>query len=188
MEALITKKIFHYTNNEKGIVGKTAAGLPLSMQKGHEIFTYEELLGKVSALNFYNPSLQIFFRGQKQDYYNTNRNGSKVRSNLYPSLLRSLPLNRVKRKSAVVQRLHILEKAEKLLKEKLSIGYIHKHRFVRWAILQHYEVCQTPLLDISSSLQCALSFAISEGADEGFFYLYSVFLIKLDQLQYQSIQ
>jgi len=42
---------------------------------------------------------------------------------------------------------------------------------VRWAILQHYEVCETPLLDITSSLQIALSFAVSKESDDCFLYV-----------------
>ena len=36
---------------------------------------------------------------------------------------------------------------------------MQRHRILRWAILQHYEVCPTPLLDVTHSLRIAASFA-----------------------------
>jgi hypothetical protein len=36
-----------------------------------------------------------------------------------------------------------------------------------WAILQHYEVCDTPLLDVTNSLRVAASFATNNPAAEG---------------------
>ena len=51
------------------------------------------------------------------------------------------------------------------------MGYIHRHMLVRWAILQHYEVCDTPLLDVTDSLQVALSFAASGTETNGYLYV-----------------
>jgi hypothetical protein len=34
-----------------------------------------------------------------------------------------------------------------------------RHRILQWAILQHYEICPTPLLDVTHSLRVAASFA-----------------------------
>jgi FRG domain-containing protein len=171
MEPLKSQRIFHYPHNEKNIIGSNSGGLPLSTQRGHEINSYQELLEKISALNFYNRSQQIFFRGQIKDYFNNSKKGKPVRSNLYPSLLRNLPTSKIKRRERIKERLRILEKAECLLKDSFSIGYIHKHKLVRWAILQHYEVCETPLLDITSSLQSALSFAVPNGSSEGHLFV-----------------
>ena len=51
-------------------------------------------------------------------------------------------------------------------------------RIVRWAILQHYEICPTPLLDVTLSLQIALSFATSpQHPDEGYLYVFAVPLL-----------
>ena len=36
---------------------------------------------------------------------------------------------------------------------------LRRHRILRWSILQHYEVCTTPLLDVTHSLRIAASFA-----------------------------
>jgi len=39
-------------------------------------------------------------------------------------------------------------------------GVINKYPEIAWSILQHYEICGTPLLDITHSLHVACSFAI----------------------------
>ena len=170
MEPLTSKNYFAYRHNSDEIVGTAVAGLPISTQSCHAIHSYEDLLSKISALNFYNSSLQIVFRGQDRDYYSNGNKGKPVRSNLYPSLLRSLPMEQAKRREKIKERIEKLTKAEDLLKARLKDGYIHRHRLVRWAILQHYEVCSTPLLDVTSSLQTAVSFALSNGGKEGFLY------------------
>ena len=170
MEPLKTKNIFRYTHKSSDIEGADVAGLPISTKPCHKIHSYEDLLEKISALNFFNSSLQIVFRGQDKDYYSKGNKGKSVRSNLYPSLLRRLPMESAKRKQRIKERVNTLEKAEKLLKKRIKIGYIHRHRLVRWAILQHYEVCATPLLDVTNSLQTAISFALKNKTGEGFLY------------------
>jgi hypothetical protein len=83
-------------------------------------------------------------------------------------------MEKTKRQLRIKERIDILEKAEKLLKEKLIVGYIHRHRLVRWALLQHYEVCATPLLDVTNSLQTAVSFALNNTSREGFLYAFAL--------------
>lgn len=174
METLRERRIFCFLHNAKEIVGQSSAGLPISTKPGHVITSYEELLEKVSALNFYNPSLQFFFRGQAKDHFNNTQDGKAVRSSLYPSILRALPTNKTQRTQAIKNRVEILKRADALLIDKISNGYIHRHLLVRWAILQHYEVCATPLLDLTGSLQSALTFAISKASNEAFLYVFGL--------------
>jgi len=145
--------------------------LSIARNPCHEVKSYEELLEKIAYLNFYNPSLNLVFRGQDADYQWINGDREDVRSNLHPSIFRGLPTNRPEAKSVVSRRVGILEKAENLLKEKIGTGYLYKHRVLRWAILQHYEICQTPLLDVTNSLQTALSFAFSNDHEKGYLYV-----------------
>ena len=37
---------------------------------------------------------------------------------------------------------------------------------VRWALLQHYNICDTPLVDITQSLHVASSFALQKETNE----------------------
>lgn len=172
METLSERKLSCFVHNEKEIVSQTKAGLIISSKPGHKVKTYLELLDKVSALNFFNPSLQLFFRGQSKDYHNFTAKGKPVRSNLYPSLLRSLAIDKKKRTQQIHERVKKLELADATLKEKLGIGYIHRHRLVRWAILQHYEVCATPLIDLTSSLEVALTFSLASSGSDGYLYVF----------------
>ena len=43
---------------------------------------------------------------------------------------------------------------------------MRRRKYVQWSILQHYEVCATPLLDLTHSLLVACSFAFLSGASE----------------------
>jgi len=45
---------------------------------------------------------------------------------------------------------------------------------LRWAILQHYEVCPTPLLDITHSLRIAASFASLDMPDKAYVFVLGV--------------
>jgi len=130
METLTTRQIFHFSSDDNGIVGKESAGLPVSAKPGHEVFAYEELLEKVSALNFYNASLQLYFRGQTRDYFNYTEDGKPIRSSLYPSMLRSLPVKKSLRRKTIEERIRILDRADSLLKDKIQIGYMHRHMLV----------------------------------------------------------
>jgi hypothetical protein len=43
---------------------------------------------------------------------------------------------------------------------------MQKHRVLRWAVLQHYEMCRTPLLDVTHSLRIACSFASEQNTSD----------------------
>ena len=67
--------------------------------------------------------------------------------------------------------------AEALLLEKFRqnelVGYdrLASFRELCWAVLQHYEVCDTPLLDVTNSLQAAASFALRHDPATGILYV-----------------
>ena len=124
---------------------------------GHPVATYFELAKKVAELQFINREYVMLFRGQHRDYRTTKGN-----SMLKPSLFRGKKLPTPK----------ILEKRfERLISAEAGLvtGYyqqgflgrdrIGRHRILRWAILQHYEVRPTPLLDATESFRIAASFA-----------------------------
>jgi hypothetical protein len=47
-------------------------------------------------------------------------------------------------------------------------------RILRWSILQHYEICATPLLDVTQSLRVAASFASERTTAEAFIFVLGV--------------
>lgn len=52
-----------------------------------------------------------------------------------------------------------------------GIERLARHRSIRWSILQHYDVCRTPLLDVSQSLRISASFASGKNG-KGAAYVY----------------
>ena len=141
---------------------------------GHYIRSYLELATKIAELQFRNRDYVLLFRGQGSDYRNVKRN-----STLKPSLLRP----KTKKNPGTVtltQRFQELELGESILINQYEIGRLlgldrlKRQRIVRWSILQHYEVCPTPLLDVTHSLRIAASFATHCGTSEGFLFVLGV--------------
>jgi hypothetical protein len=58
-------------------------------------------------------------------------------------------------------------------RQKNLVGYDRLTEFQElcWAVLQHYEVCKTPLLDITNSIQAAASFALRHDPATGILYV-----------------
>src|SRR5262245_11953009 len=129
------------------------------------VSSFRELVGAVSFLNAMNKRSVLFFRGQKQDrdptpslfrdqwncsatlgHPNTLRIGDDTRHGYWRELLDLGP--------------RIYEIC------KRTAGGLPRRRDLRdvreaqWAIIQHYELWPTPLIDITSSLKVAASFAL----------------------------
>jgi hypothetical protein len=116
---------------------------------------YQELVEQVAYLAFKNPEYVLLFRGQADDY--RNRTNSTI---LYPSIFRAA--TNVLATSEMKRRFERLKLAEQFLAEEYDFEgkrRIRIHEILRWALLQHYEVCPTPLIDATSSLRVACSFA-----------------------------
>ncbi len=129
---------------------------------------FSELVEKVAELSYRNPDFVLFFRGQSQDW--KNRKGN---STLKPSLFRPERSGLVSPSNEVLaNRYARLQQAEELLVDELrTISFSDKLRFqryriLRWSVLQHYEICPTPLLDITHSLRVAASFASLSAVSE----------------------
>ncbi len=78
-------------------------------------------------------------------------------------------------------RFKILEQASNLLVKKFeehgitdSLAELKRRKFIQWAILQHYEVCDTPLLDLTQSLRVACSFALSKAGTSGYIFVFGL--------------
>ncbi|HEY3307738.1 MAG TPA: FRG domain-containing protein [Desulfuromonadaceae bacterium] len=161
----------------KDKIGWSRGGLPRAAAPPHEIYSYTELLRKVAALAYYNKQYSLLFRWQSNDFmYNANGEGG-IHSHLYPSILRTVPgiaNSPVDMKFVLKRRFAILAEAEKKLKASAKIGETRRDQTLRWALLQHYEVCPTPLLDVTSSLQIALSFALADSRDDTLLFVLAV--------------
>jgi len=133
-----------------------ASGTEIRQGQGHAVRNFPTMVKKVAELSFRNPEFVLFFRGQPDDHRN-----SKHSSTFYPAIFRpsdgfSLP------RAELTRRFGLLGRSEKaLMREYNLLGSLKVRRFqiVRWAILQHYEICDTPLLDVTTSLRVGCSFA-----------------------------
>ncbi len=131
---------------------------------------FSKLVEAVAKLSYENEEHLLFFRGQASDYVD---NAGK--STFLPTIYRGQNLSQ----EELDDRFEILENASKeLVKEFNSSktkGYkeVERKTLIRWSILQHYEVCPTPLIDVTQSLRVACSFAFDQNdSDEAFIYVF----------------
>lgn len=136
--------------------------------KGVIASSYLDLATKVAELQYKNRDFVLLFRGQQRDYANQHHHTS-----LKPRLLR--PVNGTNPDSTLLQERYfrLKDAEERLVHAYRAAGLpdrirIERQPILRWSILQHYEVCDTPLLDVTHSLRIAASFA-SEGASTAAF-------------------
>jgi hypothetical protein len=171
----ITKGISTFLDGDDNIqFDKTTEDI--RMGPGHPIGSYRQLVERVAILSFNNPEYVLFYRGQQNDFHNP-----PALSSLYPSIFRGG--DELFWHDELVNRFNRLGKASKLLQEipngrlegPNAFGAAKKiktYRILRWAVLQHYDVCATPLLDVTHSLHVASSFAFYENAlGEAYIYV-----------------
>lgn len=127
-----------------------------------EVSTFRILVEHVARLAFANPDELLFFRGQEKDFQ--SKAGG---STLYPAIYRGDQLS----SRELDHRFDVLNQAARLLVERFKKQRIEGHtelrhkRYIQWSILQHYEVVDTPLLDLTQSLRVACSFAQLRSTD-----------------------
>lgn len=140
-----------------------------SFYNGLLVNSYKELVYAIAELAYANKDYMLYFRGQNKDYLNKANS-----STIYPSIYRGEQLSRQELK----YRFSVLESASKLLVEKYQhmkiagIEELRRKKYIQWSILQHYEVCSTPLVDVTQSLRVACSFA-QLNADSDYVYIYA---------------
>jgi len=141
---------------------------------GHRINDYMELVRKLAELQFMNRDYVLLYRGQNADHHNAKGN-----TTLKPSLLRASN-GKNPNQATLVSRFDVLKKAETLLIDEyqqrslLGKDRLKRQQILRWSILQHYEVCATPLLDVTNSLRIAASFASDGAGSEAFIFVIGV--------------
>jgi hypothetical protein len=118
--------------------------------KPKRVETYDELVRDVAQILFYNRNLVLYYRGHDFDY----KDGDD-KTTIIPSIFRKKP---TEKKLMLKNRFATLNNKVEELKSSL----INKYPEIAWSILQHYEICGTPLLDLTHSLHVACSFAIDK--------------------------
>lgn len=144
-------------------------GAAIYMVPAYAVKTYRVLMELAAKLAYLNKDHLLFFRGQDNDY--KNQKGS---SSFYPSIYRG-----ALKGEELPNRFEVLGQASKKLVEaferNLIDGYseIKKREYVQWSILQHYGICETPLLDFTHSVRVACSFAqLSNENNRGYVYVF----------------
>ncbi|MCC8967868.1 FRG domain-containing protein [Bradyrhizobium sp. Pear76] len=170
METIGSQKIWSFFDRRGCQVAKNSA---VREGPGHRVGSYLELATKIAELQFLNRDHVLLFRGQGADFKNIKRNSS-----LKPTLFRGGRGN--PDQATLVERFEALRRAEQILiaeyaKAKLlGLERLKRHRILRWSILQHYEVCTTPLLDVTHSIRIAASFASLAETGTAFLYVLGV--------------
>lgn len=138
----------------------------------YSVNTFAELIRQTARLSYLNKDYLLFYRGQSFDHQ--NKVGS---STFYPSIYRQDYLTQ----REVIYQFDILENACEILVESFQSKNIEgcadvkKRKSIQWSILQHYEVCETPLIDFTQSLRVACSFALSDkDVKEGYVYVFAL--------------
>jgi len=134
-----------------------------------------EMVKKVAILSFHNKDHLLFFRGQEKDHLNRNNNSS-----FYPSIYRTKNGENLSKELLNI-RFKLLDQASALLVKKFeeyeildSVKELKRRKFIQWSILQHYEVCDTPLLDLTQSLRVACSFALQKKQKTGYVFVFGL--------------
>lgn len=175
----------------KPITGTTSTHLAFAKAKGTahsyrrvakspglDIKRFRELQDVVAYLGYNNPGYEIFLRAQSNDY--SDPDGVSA---LYPSLYRNPPTNgpiSATDLGAKIQALKVKEDeliaaatADQSLKGRTSLL---QHQESRWALLQHYRCCHTPLIDVTRNTRVAASFVVpprgtNAGPNDAFIYV-----------------
>lgn len=131
-----------------------------------KIDSFHDLVIEIAELAYNNPDVMLFYRGQKENIIN------KKYATLYPNLFRN------DNKSDVLYNIDLMEVASDLLIEMLDkngningIKDLKKIKKIRYAILQHYQVCDTHFLDVTQSIRVACSFASINNQGKGYIYV-----------------
>ncbi len=144
------------------------------------IDSYFELRKQMAQLACANSDFVLFFRGQKRDY--TDNLYRKGGSSFFPSIYRGQITDGDLRDKwfklefackQFTEELHVYKDSlPPKSNERKELDIVLKKRLLQWSILQHYEVADTPLLDVTQSLRVACSFAFLD-SQEDFAYIYA---------------
>lgn len=156
IRGILTKELNEYTDIDS-----------MSSSDGYYITSYRDLVEQVAKLSYLNKDYLLFYRGQVRDYRNKAQ-----KSSFYPSIYREYLVQQ-----EIDYRFDLLTTASKMLVDFFKIKKIEgrnelaRKKYVQWSILQHYEVVDTPLIDVTQSLRVACSFALHKNETK-YAYIY----------------
>ena len=138
-----------------------------------KINKFIDLVKFIAELANENPDYSLFFRGQGKDH----TLASSGASTFYPTIFRK---EGTLSKEELAKRFDILNKCTDEFRKIYEA--INKERFRKynkfpelvWAVLQHYNVCDTPLIDVTQSYRVAASFAYHTKHKQAFIFVFAV--------------
>lgn len=174
----ITKKMKKHLENKKINLKKSSNIRNFIRSNTIKIDNFHNLVMEIGELAYKNPNVMLFYRGQSKNY-------TKNKNPLYtvcPTIYRSGDTKEVKVNFKILETasnklLKELEKNEKEL-DKNEWKEIKFIKLLQYSILQHYEVCSTPLLDVTQSIKVACSFAVlnkdQKESEKGYIYIFGL--------------
>jgi hypothetical protein len=136
-----------------------------------KVDTYDELVKDVAQILYRNRNLTLFYRGQNSDYKNEGK--TTIMSSIFRKKDEDKRLMLKERFEILDQKVDGLKSVFK--KQTLPLAgtsLLSKYPEIAWSLLQHYEICDTPLLDLTHSLHVACSFAFDRNkGDTGIIYV-----------------
>jgi len=168
-------KVWSYLPDGKDGCVRCSVG-DVMASNGFEVGSYPELVERVATIGYLNSRHNLFFRGQGKDHRIPSKSKHPSITQIYPSLFRT-----PRRVLSADERRRRLEKLD-WYSAALARSYpgrfpsdrqrLNRFDELRWALLQHYQVCDTPLIDVTQSLRVASSFAtLDNDGTHGFVYV-----------------
>lgn len=148
---------------------KDATISKIRLSPGYPVKTFKELVAVSARTGLSNKQYEFFYRGQVEDY--KDKNGKTV---IYPAICR--PENDTTGKPKASVKTITIEKRFEKLQRFISFSSKLQPSFVEhaYALVQHYEIMPTPLIDITQSLRVAASFALMNEAKKGYVYMFGL--------------
>lgn len=172
MELINQHKLWSFTGDSASAT--VVQGQNFRKADAHVVRSYFDLATKVAELHFRNRDHILLFRGQAGDFRN-----QRGYTSLKPSLLRGAA-GKNPGAADLRKRFARLALAEAMLVDAYTAAgllgreRVQRLRIVRWSILQHYEICPTPLLDVTHSLRIAASFGSHGAQDQAWVFVIGV--------------
>jgi hypothetical protein len=138
--------------------------------KGVLVNSFQSLVCGVAELGYRNHRYNLLFRGQDKD--DKDKNGkTRIYSNIYrPKGSRLSKIQRDER----YQKLKMAVSALSDARNRLGVhSLLNDYDEYYIALIQHYQLCRTPMIDLTSSLLVAASFALEKN-ETGYVFVFGM--------------
>ena len=144
---------------------------------GYPVKSYRDLVELTAQIAIWNKRYDMFFRGQTNDYKNKND-----KSDIYPAICR--PDRKIDGSyKASIKSITIEKRLDELnsfieylsKQEKRPFRIKRTKNFIEndYALIQHYGILPTPMVDITQSLRVAATFAL-RNSNTGYLYVFGL--------------